>query len=646
MESKVWSAEHAYYFHQGTDFRAYEYLGSHSYPTNDVYNVVFRTWAPRADAIFVTGDFNGWSDANPMRRITDGGLWEAVITSDTPLTGQKYKYKIISDGVAVYKSDPYAFFSETLSKTASIIYDIGGYEWHDSAWLAARRIIATRHTRTSGDGVKGHFYPAPLNIYELHLGSWRTRDGRSNENGDAYLNYREIADELAVYVTRMGYTHVEIMPIAEHPYDGSWGYQSCGYFAPTSRFGTPQDFMYFVDRLHSSGIGVILDWVPAHFPKDEHGLCNFDGHPTYEYQGADRMEHKGWGTRCFDVGRPEVQSFLISNALYWMREYHVDGLRVDAVASMLYLDYDRRPGEWIPNIYGDNKNLEAIAFFKKLNDAIKGEFPDVIMIAEESTAWPMVTKPPSDGGLGFDFKWNMGWANDMFGYVACDPLYRGSIHNRLTFPLMYAFSENFILPVSHDEVVHGKKSLLDKMFGSYEDKFACMRAFLTYMMTLPGKKLMFMGQEYGQFREWDYKNQLEWFMLDFEMHRKLRDFTAAINHLYLSVPALYEIDDSWAGFEWISADDSSRCTIAYTRRDTSGGAVHVIINFAGVSWPDYKIRVPRPGVYRTLVDSDAVVFGGEGRIPATYTAKKTKDGTGEITLDLPPLCGVVLELEF
>ena len=623
-------SSHIYYFHQGTDYRAYEFLGAHK--TKDGY--VFRTWAPRADEIYVVGDWNGWERTDPMKRISEGGVWEALIKADHDISCENYKYLVVGGDRETYKADPYAVYDETLIHTASKVYELPAYEWHDGEWMTERGHTAWRD---------GKFYPSPMNVYELHLGSWRTRDGRSNVDGDAYLTYREIADQLVEYMCEMGYTHVELLPVAEHPYDGSWGYQICGYYAPTSRYGRPEDFMYFVDKLHSSGIGVIMDWVPAHFPKDSHGLYEFDGHPTYEYQGKDRMEHKAWGTRCFDLGRNEVQCFLISNALYWLRHYHIDGLRVDAVASMLYLDYDRGPGEWTPNVYGENKSLEAMAFLRKLNDTIHAEFSDAMMIAEESTAWYGVTKSPEIGGLGFNFKWNMGWANDMFDYVQCDPAFRGGCHGKLTFPMMYAYSENYILPVSHDEVVHGKKSLLDKMFGSYEEKFAGMRAFLVYMMTMPGKKLMFMGQEFGQFREWDYENQLEWFLLDYGTHRHLCDFTAAINHLYLAVPALWEVDDSWDGFEWVRVDDGDHNVIAYKRRDKNGGEVWVVVNFSGSAWADYTLPVKRSGTYRMLINSEWQRFGGTVR-KTTLTARKNAiSGEFEVKFDLPAFSGFIFE---
>ena len=624
-----------YFFCQGTNFRSYEWLGCHFEKTDDGFEYTFRVWAPKAEKVFVAGDFNSWDESLPMEKDAESGVWTATLISAKNLEGNRYKYKVVSKTRTAMKADPYATYSETLAKTASIIHTVKA-KWSDSKWLSAR-----------GKAFEGkHFYSAPMNIYEMHLGSWKTRDGKSNVDGEHYLNYREIADELVPYALDMGYTHVELMPITEHPFDGSWGYQVGGYYAPTSRFGTPEDFIYFVNKLHKAGIGVILDWVPAHFPKDEHGLFEFDGYPLYEYQGKDRMEHKSWGTRCFDVGRPEVQSFLISNALFWMRNYHIDGLRIDAVASMLYLDYDRAPGEWIPNVDGGNHNYEAMAFFKKLNTAVFAEFPYALMIAEESTAWPMVTKPVSDGGLGFNFKWNMGWANDMFEYISTDPFFRKYVHNKLTFPLMYAFSENYILPVSHDEVVHGKKSLLDKMFGSYDDKFGCMRAFLMYMMTLPGKKLMFMGCEYAPFREWDYENQLEWFMLDYPRHSQMKDYVRSLNHFYLEHSPLWEIDDGWDGFEWIDPDRCEDNTLSYIRKSAGGEELIVLLNFAPCRREGYKLRVKSKGSYVTLVNSDEAKYGGGGSKLGTMKSKAHREGgkwVHEISVDLPSYGALIIK---
>lgn len=635
-----------YLFHQGTNDTAYEYMGVHGEITEDGYRYTFRVWAPNAEFITLNSDFTDWYNGLPMTRITEQGIWEAVIESEESLEGKFYKYAIKGkNGITHLKSDPYAFRSETLEKSASIIYDIKGYTWNDADWMKKR--MATVCPKQRGFKPKvNHFYTAPLNIYEVHLASWRTLDSQSNRDGEHYLNYREIADRLAPYVSDMGYTHVELMPVMEHPFDGSWGYQICGYYAPTSRYGTPDDFRYFVDKMHEYRIGVILDWIPAHFPKDEHGLYEFDGQPLYEYQDKNRMESRVWGTRYFDVGRPEVQSFLVSNAMFWLREYHADGLRVDAVAAMLYLDYDRKPGEWIPNANGDNKNLEAIAFFKKLNTAVSGEFPDALMIAEESADWPMLTKPVSEGGLGFSFKWNMGWANDMFEYIQTDPIFRKNMHNKLTFPLMYAFDDNYILPISHDDVVHGKKSVVDKCFGEYDDKFACMRTLLLNMMTLPGKKLTFMGTEFAQFREWDYENELEWFMIEYPRHVEMQRFVKALNHFYLDNPELWEIDDTWDGFEWIDADLADLNVVSYRRKDKKGHEIIIVLNFAPVVRTDFTVCVPKMGRYEEVFTTDVYEFGGKNRL--NEEAVRTHSFTDEsgvkknaIDITLPALGGVI-----
>ncbi|MBQ7760816.1 MAG: 1,4-alpha-glucan branching protein GlgB [Clostridia bacterium] len=596
----------AYYFHQGTNYRSYEYLGCHEQIVGNEFEYSFRVWAPNADSVRLVSDFTSWDHGLQMNKITEAGIWEILIRSNERLVGKFYKYKIWNKGNAYYKADPYAFYSQTLKNTASIVSNINEFEWNDSNWIAYKKRLSQKHSDCK------HYYSSPVNIYEVHLGSWKTKNGESNSKGDSYLNYREIADELAPYVKKMGYTHIELMPIMEHPYDGSWGYQVCGYYAPSSRYGTPYDFKYFVNKMHECGIGVILDWVPAHFPKDAHGLYEFDGQPLYEYQGRDRMEHRVWGTRFFDVGREEVQSFLVSNALFWLREYHADGLRVDAVASMLYLDYDRDPGEWIPNDEGNNRNKEAIAFFKKLNTEIFREFGDTLMIAEESTDWPMITKPVYEGGLGFNFKWNMGWANDMFEYLQTDPVHRKYKHNMLTFPMMYAFNENYIYPISHDEVVHGKKSLVDKMFGSYEQKFASMRAFMTYMMTMPGKKMTFMGTEFAQFREWDYENQLEWFMLDYPKHNEMQKFISNLNKFYLANKQLWEIDNSWDGFEWINANQQDLNIISFKRKAIDKSELIIVINFSPVYRENYSIPVNEEGIYQELFTTDDAKFGGTG----------------------------------
>ena len=631
----------SYLFHQGTNFAAYEYLGAHEIydEETDKYHCTFRVWAPNAIDVALASDKTGWNSPKMMERTTDAGVWELTLTGDESFDGMKYKYAVTGrDGITYLKADPYGTSSETLKNTASIVYT-DKYQWGDSEWMTRRR------GRPERDAAKGHFYSEPMNIYEVHLASWKTKNGETTEEGENYITYREAAEQLSSYVKEMGYTHVELLPIMEHPFDGSWGYQVTGYYAPTARFGPPDDFAYFVDTMHKNGIGVILDWVPAHFPKDRAGLFEFDGQPLYEYQGHDRMEHKGWGTRCFDVGRNEVQSFLISNALYWMRKYHIDGLRVDAVASMLYLDYDRDPGEWVPNSEGNNHNLEAMAFFRKLNSAVFGEFPDVLMIAEESTSWPMITKPAYQGGLGFNFKWNMGWSNDMFEYIETDPIYRQYNHSKLTFPLMYAFGENYVLPVSHDEVVHGKKSLVDKMHGDYNTKFAGMRAFLVNMMTLPGKKLTFMGCEFAQFREWDFANQLEWFMTDYPRHTEMQRFVKRLNHLYLDSPELWEIDDTWAGFNWIYADSADMNMVAYRRYDTSGKHLISVVNYAPVTRENFVIKVDAPGEYEVLISSDDFEFGGENRLTEKRikTEIRPEDGAEILKFTLPAMCGVILK---
>ena len=616
----------AYHFHQGTNYKTYEYMGVHKEKRGRKDGYVFRTWAPRADAVYVVGDFNDWDESLPMERTTEGGIWEAFIGSDKFSSLVRYKFKVVNGEHEHYKADPYGYYAEVPPLTASVYYDIDGYEWHDEKWRE-------KNKKQMSDGR----FSSPMNIYELHLGSWKL-------DGDGeYLSYRALAKELVPYLKSMHYTHVELMPVMEHPFDGSWGYQVCGYYAPTSRYGTPHDFMFFVDELHRNGIGVILDWVPAHFPKDEHGLYEFDGTPTYEYQGKDRMEHRGWGTRQFDVARNEVECFLVSNAVFWSQVYHADGLRVDAVAAMLYLDYDKNPGEWIPNVYGGNQNLESIAFFRKLNSAMKTLCPETLMIAEESTAWPNVTRFDNDG-LGFDYKWNMGWMNDMLDYAGTDPLFRKYKHEKTTFSLMYAFSENYILPISHDEVVHGKKSLLDKMPGTYEQKFAGDRAFLTYMMTHPGKKLLFMGSEIGQFREWDYKGQIEWFLLDYDMHKKLQDFVRDLNELYLKRSELWELDTSWDGFKCISADNNEQSVIAFRRINRDGRELAAVINFTPVTRETYRVGLPKPGLYKEVLNSDDEKYGGSGVVNGTVKAEKIPwNGLPySVELTLPPLGAVIL----
>lgn len=557
----------AYYFHQGTNFVAYDYLGCNLEKANGEYVYTFRVWAPNAEKVEIISDFTGWDDPTAMQRINENGIWEFVFNSASSLEKQAYKYRITSSAGVVNKGDPYARFSRGLADGASLIFAESKFKWSDGNWI--------RHRKNTYLNKNDSYLPCPINIYEMHLGSfYRHEDG-------TVLSYREIADILVKYVKAMGYTHVELLPIAEHPFGGSWGYQVGAFYAPTSRYGDPDDFKYFVNTLHKAGIGVIIDWVPAHFPKDEWGLYEFDGKPLYEYQGTDRKESHSWGTRFFDLGRQEIQSFLISNALYFLREFHVDGLRVDAVASMLYLDYDRMPGEWIPNSEGTNINLEAVAFLQKLNKTIFAEFPEALMIAEESGSHGGITKPTDQNGLGFSMKWNMGWANDFYEYVSTDPLFRKYNHKALNFPIMYAFTENYCLPISHDEVVHGKKSFVDKMHGEYSDKFSQMRASLLLFMTYPGKKLTFMGTEFAQFREWNFDDQLEWFMLDYPNHRHMRDYVRELNQFYLNNNALWHNDFTPNGFSWILPDEAEKNIVAYRRIAKDGKSLIVLINFSG-----------------------------------------------------------------
>ena len=601
--------QHRYLFGEGTNTRAYEFLGSHF----EGKKVVFRTWAPNAESVSVVGDFNGW-DSNANRMENTNGIWETEI--EGLQSGAYYKYSVKGhDGNICFKADPYAVHSQTAPETASILYKSPKFNWTDDEWLKNRK--------------EKSIFKSPVNIYEVHLGSWkRYQDGNP-------FSYLKLAEELSEYVADMGYTHIEIMPVSEYPFDGSWGYQQTGYYAPTSRYGTPDDFKKFVDTMHQKGIGVIMDWVPAHFPKDAHGLYQFDSTCTYEYSDELKNEHKSWGTRVFDFGRNEVRSFLISNALYWLREYHVDGLRVDAVASMLYLDYDRK--EWRPNKDGGNINLEAVEFLQKLNTAVFSEFPDAIMAAEESTAFPLVTYPVDKGGLGFNFKWNMGWMNDTLSYVSTDPYFRSGIHNKLTFSLFYAFSENFILPISHDEVVHGKRSLLNKMPGDYEHMFSGLRTFLGYMLSHPGKKLNFMGSEFGQFIEWNYKNELDWVLLSYESHAKLHDYVRNLNHFYKNNKPMWENDNSWEGFRWISADDYTQNILSYIRFDDNGDPIVCLVNFSPVQRENYRIGVPRARSYVEVFSSDEERFGGSGVTNGTVACEKipSHDSDYSISLTIP-----------
>lgn len=577
-----------YLFGQGTHYKIFEKLGAHPKTYKGKAGMYFAVWAPHAKAVGVVGDFNGWDpDAAPMSPLADSGIYEAFIPGVG--LGELYKFAITTqEGMILFKADPYAVHAEFRPGTASITEDINGFKWDDAAWM---------ETRKKADPVK-----SPMAIYEVHLGSWRKKDRPQKEG---YYTYMEAAHELADYVKKMGYTHVELMGIAEHPYDGSWGYQVTGYYAPTSRYGTPKEFMYFVNYLHKKGIGVILDWVPAHFPKDAHGLADFDGQPLYEYADPRKGEHPDWGTKVFDYSKNEVKNFLIANALYWVENFHVDGLRVDAVASMLYLDYGRGDGNWVPNKYGENKNLEAIEFFRHLNSVLTGHLTGAMMIAEESTAWPGVTKPPEEGGLGFTFKWNMGWMHDFLEYMKLDPYFRKFNHNKMTFGITYATSENYILTLSHDEVVHLKCSMINKMPGLNGDKFANLKAGYTFMMGHPGKKLLFMGQDFGQYHEWDEKVSLDWYLADEPLHKDLQKYYSDLLHVYQKYPALWQLDSDWNGFQWINANDGDRSIFSFIRRNETGKKnLLFVINFTPVARDDYRVGAPKSGTYSLILDSE------------------------------------------
>lgn len=613
-------------FHEGVYPLAFEFFGGHSSHRSKKSGVVFRVWAPKAVSVSIVGDFNNWdASKNPMTSVDDQGVWEGFVPGIKSF--DIYKYQIeTADGEMLLKSDPYATHMETRPDTASRYYNLSGYHWKDKEWQEGKE--------------KQSSYDIPMNIYELHAGSWKKYpDGNPFE-------YRKLAEELIPYLQKMGYTHVELMPIMEYPLDNSWGYQVTGYFAPTSRYGSPRDFMAFVDYCHQAGIGVIMDWVPAHFPKDAHGLYRFDGDCCYEYADPLKQEHKSWGTCVFDYSKSEVRSFLVSNAIFWLQKYHIDGLRVDAVASMLYLDYDRKNGEWRPNQYGGHENLEAVAFLQELNKEVFARFPGTLMIAEESTAWPLVTKPVDVGGLGFNFKWNMGWMNDMLDYVSVDPYFRKDHHKDITFSFYYAFSENYILPISHDEVVHGKRSLFEKMPGDTEQKFAGMRVFLAYMIAHPGKKLLFMGSEFGQEHEWDCHDVLQWQLLDKKGHQDLQDFSAALNHFYLDQPPLWQNDFSWEGFQWISYDDNLQNIIAFRRIDRKGEELICLFNFAPVLREDYRIGVPIAGYYQETFNTDVKKFGGtgEGNPEPVPTEEIPFHGYQQsIALTIPPMAALFLK---
>jgi len=617
--------EQVYLFHEGTWFHSYRCMGAHPAREDGEEGVRFTVWAPHAQQVGLAGDWNGWNGSkDTLYRIPDSGIWSRFFPGMQ--AGTFYKYQLMGPhGETFLKADPYAFQAEVRPATASVVTDLSGYQWNDGAW------------RRRGKSP----FNKPLNIYEMHLGTWRQKDDGS------FYTYREMAELLIPYLLEMSYTHVEFMPLAEHPYDRSWGYQGTGFYALTSRYGTPHDFMYLVDKLHQAGIGVLLDWVPAHFAKDAHGLRQFDGTPLYEYGDPQKAERPGWGTLSFDYAKPEVVSYLISNALFWMDMYHVDGLRVDAVTSMIRLDFEKPPGQYRTNAHGGLENLEAISFLQLLNKTVFHYYPNALMMAEESSAWPGVTAPVYEGGLGFNYKWNMGWMNDTLSYMEHDFDQRPSKHNLLTFPMMYAYSENFTLPLSHDEVVHGKRSLLNKMPGSYEQKFAGLRILLGYLMTHPGKKLLFMGGEFGQFIEWKDEEQLDWLLLDYESHRKHMYYTAALNRLYAKEKALWEMDHDIHGFEWLSADDNNQSVISFMRKGKKpGDTLLVVINFQPRSYAAYRIGAPRPGQYIEIFNSDHADFGGEGllNVGEIKTEKLAWHQQAQsLEIKLPPLGMVILK---
>ena len=597
-----------YLFGQGTHYEIYKKLGAHLTEYEGEKGVYFAVWAPHAKGVRVVGEFNCWgSDGYRMNRLEPLGIYEVFVPGLEE--GCMYKYLIETEkGDYLYKADPFAFYAEKRPGTASRVADISGFTWHDDRWM----------TKRAGWNAA----ESPMSIYEVHPGSWKRHPHEEDEDG--FYNYRELAAELTEYIKKMGYTHIELMGIAEHPFDGSWGYQVTGYFAPTSRYGTPEDFQYMIDYFHKHNIGVILDWVPAHFPRDAHGLANFDGEALYEHPDSRRGEHPDWGTKIFNYEKSEVRNFLIANALFWLGEYHIDGLRVDAVASMLYLDYGKQDGQWLPNKYGGNENLDAVWFFKHLKSIVHGRGDGSMIIAEESTAWPGVTKDVDDGGLGFTFKWNMGWMNDFLEYMKLDPYFRKDNHNKMTFAMSYAYSENYILVLSHDEVVHLKCSMLNKMPGYLDDKFANLKAGYTFMFGHPGKKLLFMGNEFAQLQEWSEERELDWFLLKEDRHLHMQNYVRALLQLYKKYRCLYELDDSWDGFQWINADDSYRSIFSFVRYSkTKRKNLLFVMNFTPMERPDYRVGVPKKKKYELVLDSDAEEYGGSGRKRAkVYDAKK------------------------
>ncbi len=615
---------------EGTHYQNYEKLGAHCSEVAGVRGVHFGVWAPNAQRVSVVGDFNQWDGRmHPMRLRGSSGIWEIFLPGLDE--GAIYKFEIRPSlrDLPMLKADPYAFYAEMRPKSGSIVADIERYKWSDAAWIAGRG--------------QRNALEAPMSVYEVHLGSWR----RVWEEHNRWLNYRELAEHLIPYVKQMGYTHIELLPVMEHPFDASWGYQTIGYFAATSRFGAPQDFMHFVDRCHQEGIGVLLDWTPAHFPRDAHGLGTFDGTHLYEHADPRQGTHPDWGTLVFNYGRNEVQNFLISNALFWIDKYHLDGLRVDAVASMLYLDYSREPGQWVPNEFGGRENLAAIAFLKRLNEVVLGRHPGVLMIAEESTSWPAVSRPTYLGGLGFNLKWNMGWMNDTLSYFALDPVHRKYHHNRMTFSMLYAFTENFVLPLSHDEVVHGKSSLLHKMPGDMWQQFANLRLLFGYHYSHPGKKLLFMGGEFGQRSEWNHDSSLEWHMLEFESHRGLQRLAADLNRLYAAERALHQVDFDWHGFEWVDCNDADSGVLSFLRRAKDPADFLVIVaNFTPVVRNNYRVGVPEAGHYQEILNTDAAIYGGSnaGNLGgATAEPIPWLGRSHSLNLRLPPLGVLILK---
>lgn len=623
-----------YLFGQGTHYSIYEKLGAHEIEKDGKTGIYFAVWAPKASEVFLIGTFNNWNEtSHPMQKLGEQGIYDIFV--EQARIGDLYKFLIISEqGEKLYKADPFANSAELRPGTASKVAQINQFKWKDAAWLEKR---AKRDCLT-----------APMAIYEVHPGSWKKHIYRDDSDEDKFYSYREIAQSLADYVLEMGFTHVELMGIAEHPFDGSWGYQVTGYYAPTSRYGAPEDFMYLVDYLHVRGIGVILDWVPAHFPRDAHGLSEFDGSYVYEYADPRKGEHPDWGTKIFDYGKNEVKNFLIANALFWVEKFHIDALRVDAVASMLYLDYGKQDGAWVANEYGGNKNLEAIEFFKHLNSVFLGRNDGAMMIAEESTAWPMVTGKPEDDGLGFSLKWNMGWMHDFLDYMKLDPYFRKDNHNRMTFAMTYAYSENYILVLSHDEVVHLKCSMFNKMPGSYqEEKLANLKAGYAFMFGHPGKKLLFMGQEFGQEREWSEKRELDWFLLDEPVHQQLHAFVKELLAIYNKKPAMYELDSQPNGFEWMNADDNYRSIYSFVRYSKDGKSrLLFVCNFTPVAREDYRVGVPENTTYKLILDGDEARFGGQGlKRQKTYKAKEEECDNREysIAYNLPSFGVAVFE---